>query len=213
MKNDMDRHPRHSLRRVRAFTLIELLVVIAIIAILASMLLPALKNAKERAKQAVCAGHLKQFALVLDLYANDYRDNLPAWHSLGAELNPPPYGHWYMKMLPYIPSENPHVYNSTFSCPSFATVTQCYGVNVYTFTSPASPRSNWDNQSDLFTIVDNNMEVDVTSWVISPGIPQIGFRHRGYANFLFMDGHVEARKKKDIPEPVTWPVPSGPPWG
>ena len=58
-------------RRRRAFTLIELLVVVAIIAILAALLLPALGEARERARTVTCLGNMRTWWTSLALFVDD----------------------------------------------------------------------------------------------------------------------------------------------
>jgi len=64
-------------RKKNAFTLIELLTVIAVISVLIGLLLPALAGAREAAKAVKCMSNLRQCALGLQLYANDFGNVYP----------------------------------------------------------------------------------------------------------------------------------------
>jgi len=63
------RSPR---RRRRGFTLVELLVVIAIISVLISLLFPALRNARDRARMVQCANRCRNIGVLVPMYAFDH---------------------------------------------------------------------------------------------------------------------------------------------
>jgi prepilin-type N-terminal cleavage/methylation domain-containing protein/prepilin-type processing-associated H-X9-DG protein len=103
----------------KGFTLIELLVVIAIIAILASILFPVFARARENARRASCQSNLKQIALGVFQYTQDYDERFPV-RLVNATGSPPvssgaspsnPFG-WADALQPYLKS------TQIFQCPS-----------------------------------------------------------------------------------------------
>lgn len=58
------------------FTLIELLVVVAIIALLISILLPAMTQARNKAKDTACMSNMRQLALASTYYIDDNRGTI-----------------------------------------------------------------------------------------------------------------------------------------
>jgi prepilin-type N-terminal cleavage/methylation domain-containing protein/prepilin-type processing-associated H-X9-DG protein len=100
----------------QGFTLIELLVVIAIIAILAAILFPVFARAREKARQASCSSNLKQIALAVLMYNQDYDEKCPlsvpgCVRTFPVAGSPQPY-QWWMTTYPYIKN------GGIFSCPS-----------------------------------------------------------------------------------------------
>jgi prepilin-type N-terminal cleavage/methylation domain-containing protein/prepilin-type processing-associated H-X9-DG protein len=88
-----------------AFTLIELLVVIAIIAILAALLFPVFAQAREKARQTMCASNMKQMGLALEMYRQDYDSRNPnEWPWAG--LNIYDWDHTFLEVIsPYTKSQ------------------------------------------------------------------------------------------------------------
>jgi prepilin-type N-terminal cleavage/methylation domain-containing protein/prepilin-type processing-associated H-X9-DG protein len=119
------------------FTLIELLVVISIIAILASMLLPALKNARDKSKGLLCLSNLKQLGYCIIQYSEDYNAYLPTPKT--AESGGQSYAE---EMWDYIapgkPFSNDYAWERTFlKCPNmkvddyvYPTTKPSYGLNA-----------------------------------------------------------------------------------
>jgi prepilin-type N-terminal cleavage/methylation domain-containing protein/prepilin-type processing-associated H-X9-DG protein len=104
--------------RIRTgFTLIELLVVIAVIAILVALVLPAVQQARERARAAQCQNQLKQLGLALHNYEAVHAVFPPSFVRQ-EDGNPPPppipfaalryRSHWtgFHMLLPFIDQGN-----------------------------------------------------------------------------------------------------------
>ncbi len=86
------------LRPNRAFTLIELLVVIAIIAILAAILFPVFAQARENAREAMCASNMRQIGMAGRMYLTDYDE---IWFPADSVGRPDPSFSWVTPWIGY----------------------------------------------------------------------------------------------------------------
>ncbi len=108
-------------RFCKAFTLIELLVVISIIAVLMSIMMPALRKAREQAQTTICKSQLKQFSLALQLYAEDNNGRylVHEWEKPAPGTAEPGTGYWFGRIGPYfdVTKKGQHT-NQLMRCPS-----------------------------------------------------------------------------------------------
>lgn len=118
---------RYSYMKEFYFSLVELLVVISIIAILSSLLLPALKKARDKTNQAVCKGNLRQTYVLMSGYAMDN----DGWLAGNTSTNSPfqlcigwtdgvsdPWSVTRILCNPYIDPEKWNVEGQLFFCPA-----------------------------------------------------------------------------------------------
>ncbi len=210
----MKTEKKRNSENINTFTLIELLVVIAIIAILASMLLPALNQARDKAKTISCVNNMKQLGLNAGMYRNDYDYQFPWKFDTGASAQNTPEVRWYWHQELYAytgVTKRIGVVNATgrgpFACPSVATTetvdTTLYGssgatigANSYTYYYPEQLKGAQFKKPSRLMMMADAYDFYINQTVVAELKNHVAYRHGSgnSTNALYMDLHANTRK-------------------
>lgn len=123
------------IRKSKSFTLLELLVVIAIIALLASILLPALKKAKDKVSTAQCGNNLRQLGIAMQSYLGDF-DGYYVPYRIGSESTGYNWAH-------AMASNNYVTNNRIYFCPLAPYYFTTYSLPDYQDSAVKRPTAMW----------------------------------------------------------------------
>jgi len=123
----------------KGFTLIELLVVIAIIALLLSIIVPALKVAKDKAKDVLCMNNLKQIGVAVRSYAEENKDKVPRASSSGDDK--PFWQQYFLSYVDRIPGEREFWKSGVYNCPAYPDKDQIMDYIINGFATRPNARS------------------------------------------------------------------------
>jgi prepilin-type N-terminal cleavage/methylation domain-containing protein/prepilin-type processing-associated H-X9-DG protein len=204
--------------RERAFTLIELLVVIAIILILVAISFPVFSRVRAKARQTQCASNMRQVALAVVMYADDYDEMLP-YSRQSTHWLQNPWQPWHVTLQPYV--RNQDVYRCAAvpqrelgfgPCCDILKMGGGWPQSLGAFDDPArvllfvdlsdrqSPNVSWEA---YYTHRPERL-CDVATCE-TPAEACIDARHNGGVNVAFLDGHARWLKpEKALSEEVLW---------
>jgi prepilin-type processing-associated H-X9-DG protein len=200
------------------FTLVELLVVIGTIAIMIGLLIPALTSVRRASQSAACLSNMRQIGIGLSMYTHDSHGWFPRSSHSALAHNVMPWGY---ALMPYFSRHHyagpgpawDKLFNSLYRCPADNRLDKySYGKSVwFELTGPEIGELTGCADGPTYHRITNVkrssatvMFAEVKSGAMADhvmahfwhfgGAPEIDqLRHGKTSNYVFVDGHAEAR--------------------